>query len=411
MLPWLNRDGKLILLAKSTRTLSYGFLAVIFGVYLNQLGLDAASIGFAVTLILLLTALLTVIVSLTANRIGRRRTLLSLGLMLVASAVVFLASPNPVAVVIASIVGSVAVGAGETGPFLSIEQAVLPVCCDNRRRNLLFSLYNLAGYSAASLGALLAGLVPSFEAILGEIDAYKPLFVFYLMMGIVNAFAYSRMSSGVETKQVPVEFRPKISGRSRSIIARLSMLFAFDSFGGGFIAQSILAYWFYLRFGASLAELGMIFFGTQIITAISFLAAAKIAAKIGLLNTMVFTHLPSNLLLIAVAFAPTLPLAGLLLLARHSLSQMDVPTRQSYIVAVVDEADRPTAAGMTNVSRTLAQTMSPTFAGYLIQYVAQGLPIVLGGVFKIIYDLLLYLNFRGIRPPEELGQPPSADAS
>lgn len=322
--------------------------------------------------------------------------------MLIASAAIFLAIPDPLAVVVAAIVGGVAVAAGETGPFVSIEQAALPSCCQERYRNQLFSMYNVAGYAGASSGALLAGLPQFFESALGMIRAYAPLFLIYALTGLLSVVSYSRLSNKIEVRPGPSSASGKIARNSRSLIAKLSVLFALDSFGGGFIAQSFLSYWFYLRFGASLTQLGVIFFGTQLVTAISFIAAAKIAARIGLLNTMVFTHLPSNLLLITLAFAPSLEWAALLLLSRHSLSQMDVPTRQSYVVAVVAEPERAVAAGMTNTSRTLAQSFGPSIAGFLIQYAAMGFPLILGGGVKVVYDLLLYFNFRRIKPPEEI---------
>lgn len=401
MLEWLSLDGKLIFLAKTARTFGYGFIAIIFPVYLSDLGLAASLIGVAVTATLIFTAILTVTVSLFADATGRKKTLLLLTGMHVTSAAIFLFFPHPIVAVLAAIIGNISVTAGETGSFLSIEQAILPDCCENRKRNYTFSLYNIAGYGAFSLGSLLAGLPALLQSYLGRIDAYKPLFGIYLATGAISALCYGSLSRRSEVKEKGPSVKFKISEPSRPLVTKLSLLFAMDALGGGFIVQSILAYWFYAKFQANLSELGIIFFLTQITTAISFLMAAKIASRIGLLNTMVFTHLPSNILLIAVAFAPTLYSAVTLLLARHSLSQMDVPTRQSYIVAVIDPGDRTAAAGITNVSRTIAQSISPSLSGHFIQYAAFGLPFVMGGGLKIVYDILLYLNFRRLRPPEE----------
>ncbi len=401
MLDWLSTDGKLILLAKSARTFSFGFIAIIFTVYLSQLGLSPSLVGFAVTITLFSSAAITLLISLGSGRLGQRWILLILSLMLTASAALLISFQNAIVVVIAAIIGNVSVSAGETGPFLSVEQALLPGCADYTRRNYLFSLYNLIGYTTASLGALVAGVPQLFEENLGTIVSYQPLFLIYLATAIINIVAYSRFSPRPQTLEYDLAAPNTISDRSRSIITKLSLLFALDSFGGGFFVQTILSYWFYTRFGASLSELGIVFFATQVVTALSFLASAKIASRIGLINTMVFTHLPSNIIIMAIPFAPNFPVAALLLVGRHLLSQMDVPARQSYVVAVVDESDRTRAAGITNVSRTLAQAVSPSIAGYAIQVAAAGVPFILGGGLKIIYDLLLFFGFRRIRPPEE----------
>ena len=298
---------------------------------------------------------------------------------------------------IAGIVGNMTVGAGEVGPFLSLEQAILPQTSDARHRTLTFSIYNLAGYGSSSIGALLSG---SVQYLGSGPAAYRPLFAAYLVSGLAGSLLYSRLSKGVElwseTKKHSV-----LSEKSKPIVRRLAGLFAIDAFGGGLIGQSILAYYFYLRFGLSSSSLGLVFSGTQIITAFSFLAAERIARRLGLLNTMVFTHIPSNMFLAAVPFAPTAIGAVLLLFCRQSLSQMDVPTRQSYVMAVVDESDRTPAAGLTNVSRSISQSPSPFIAGFAMAITWVGTPLFAAGTLKIVYDLLIYRSFRHVKPPEE----------
>ncbi len=294
--------------------------------------------------------------------------------------------------VLAGIVGNMTVGAGEVGPFLPLEQAILPRTCRSDRRTLSFSVYNLVGYGASSAGALLAGL-PRYIG-------YSPLFLGYMVSGLLGAFLYSSLSGDVEPEPGPAG-RSVLSPQGRPIVAKLSALFAVDSFGGGFIGQSILAYYFYLRFGLDLATLGAIFFATQLVTALSFLLAERIARRIGLLRTMVFTHVPSNVLLIGVAFAPTPLIAVFLLLGRQSLSQMDVPTRQSYVMSIVDEQDRTAAAGLTSTTRTVSSSISPSLAGYALANVWLGTPLVAAGALKLAYDLLIYGTFRKLRPPEE----------
>lgn len=397
---WLSIDGKLIMLEKCVRTVPYGFLGVLFAVYLSQLGFDAFLIGVVLTVTVFTSAFYTFAVSFIADRYGRKRTLIFFALMdFVAGTLLFVSTAwwTPV---LAGIVGNMTVGAGEVGPFLSLEQAILPKTCDSKHRTLTFSIYNLAGYASSSVGALLAAL-PQY---LGSGPAaYRPLFLAYLASGLVGGILYSRMSKNVEAVfNSTGQKRPILSEKSKPIVRKLSALFAIDSFGGGFIGQSIISYYFYERFALQLSSLGLIFSATQIVTAASFLAAERIARKIGLLNTMVFSHIPSNLFLTSIAFAPTPLGAVFLLLCRHSLSQMDVPTRQSYVMAVVDEADRTPAAGFTNVTRSVAQSASPSLAGYAMANIWIGTPFLAAGTFKLAYDFIVYGSFRRIKPPEEM---------
>ncbi len=389
---WIDRDGKLIFLEKSIRTVPYGFLGVIFGVYLAQLGFSPVAIGIVLTATVLSSALYTFAISFLADRIGRRKTLAFFALADVAAGALLFGSRDWWAPVLAGIVGNMTVGAGEVGPFLSLETAILPRTSRADRRTLAFSVYNVVGYGASSAGALLAGL-PNYIG-------YSPLFLVYMISGLLGAVFYSQLSTHVEPDMGAR--RSALSARGRPIVAKLSALFAVDSFGGGFIGQSLLSYYFYLRFGLDLSTLGTIFFATQLVTALSFLLAERIARKVGLLRTMVFTHVPSNVLLIAVAFAPTATSAVVLLLGRQSLSQMDVPTRQSYVMSIVDEQDRTAAAGLTSATRTVASSISPSLAGYALANLWLGTPLVAAGFLKLVYDLLIYGSFRKVRPPEEL---------
>lgn len=393
---WMSNDGKLILTEKTVRTIPYGFLGVAFSVYLSQLGFGPFQIGVVLTLTILSSALYTFTISFIADRIGRRRTLVFFALTdFVAGSLLFL-STSWWAPVSAGIVGNMTVGSGEVGPFLSIEQAMLPQTSDSKHRTLTFSIYNLVGYAASSVGAILAG-IPDY---LGSGPAsYRPLFFAYLVSGLVGSYLYTKLSKHVETQAQTT--RQILSEKSKPIVRKLSALFSLDAFGGGFIGVTILSYYFYERYALQLTSLGLIFSATQIVTAISFLAAERIARRIGLLRTMVFSHLPSNLFLSAIPFAPSAIWAVALLLCRHSLSQMDVPTRQSYTMAVVEEQDRTAAAGFTNVSRTVASSVSPSLAGYAIANLWIGSPILAAGSLKIAYDLLLYGVFRKTKPPEE----------
>src|SRR5437667_6875961 len=394
---WINRDGKLIFLEKTIRTVPYGFLGVIFGVYLGQLGFTPVAIGIVLTATVLSSGLYTFVISFLEDRIGRRKTLVFFALTdFVAGALLFL-STDWWAPVLAGIVGNMTVGAGEVGPFLSLEQAIVPRASRSDHRTLSFSVYNLVGYGASAAGALLAGL-PRYIG-------YSPLFLGYMLSGLLGAVLYSSLSGDVEPGSGAAR-RSVLSSRGRPIVAKLSALFAVDSFGGGFIGQSILAYSFYVRLGLELATLGAIFFAAQLVTALSFLLAERIARRIGLLRTMVFTHVPSNVLLIGVALAPTALTAVFLLLCRQSLSQMDVPTRQSYVMSIVDESDRTAAAGLTSTTRTVSSSISPSLAGYALANLWLGVPLVAAGILKLAYDALIYKEFRQVRPPEERGVDP-----
>ena len=366
-----------------------------FSLYLKFLGFDYVQIGIVLTLTILSSALYTFVISFVADRIGRRKTLVFFALTdFVAGALLF-SSTAWWAPVLAGVVGNMTVGAGEVGPFLSLEQAMLPRTCASDRRTFAFSVYNFVGYGASAVGAGLAGLasVPSP-------DQLRPFFLGYLASGLIGALLYSRLSKKVETEAVPAK-RAVLSPKSRPIVYRLSALFAIDSFGGGFIGGNILSLYFAERFGLDLASLGLIFLTTQVVTALSFFLAARIARRIGLLRTMVFSHVPSNVFLIGVAFAPTAASAVALLLCRQSLSQMDVPTRQSYVMAIVDEADRTPAAGFTSTTRTVTSSISPSIAGYALENLWAGIPLVAAGMLKLLYDGLIYMSFRSVHPPEE----------
>ena len=389
---WIDRDGKIILLEKTVRTAPYGFLGVLYGVYLDQLGFSPIAVGVVLTLTVLTSALYTFVISFVADSIGRRRTLVFFALTDAAAGALLFVSTDWWAPVLAGIVGNMTVGAGEVGPFLSLEQSMLPKTTPSNRRTLAFSVYNLVGYGASSVGALLAGL-PQYIG-------FRPLFLAYLVSGLLGALIFSRLSGLVEADGGRAR-RVALSPPARPIVFKLSALFAVDAFGGGFIGQSILSYYFHLRFGLDLSALGAIFAASQIVTALSFLLAERIARRIGLLRTMVFSHVPSNIFLLSVAFAPTVLIAVLLLLSRQSLSQMDVPTRQSYVMAIVGESDRTAAAGLTNTTRTVTSSISPSLAGYALANTWIGTPLVAAGTLKLVYDAAMYRSFRRVRPPEE----------
>lgn len=402
-LDWLSRDGKLLLTARILRTFGYGFLSVVIAIYLRFLGFNDIQIGLLLGSTLVNSVIFTIFASFYADRIGRRRFLVIYASLMSISGLIFTFSDNYFLLIIAALIGTINVTGSETGTFLTIEQAILPQTIrDKKKMNTIFALYNMVGTFAMSAGIILSGL-PSLlqEQYFGtsHVESFKILFILYSLLGLVVMIVYLMISKNIEIKPgIKKSLTETLSPRSKKIVGKLSALFAVDSFAGGFVIQSVVSLWFFTKFGADLTTLSYIFSAAGILTALSYIAAAKIADKIGLVNTMVFTHIPSNVLLIIVAFAPTLQLAIILYLIRMGLSQMDVPTRQSYIVAIVEEDERTAASGLTNVSRNIAQTVSPSVIGYIFQsFLALSGPFVLGGAIKIIYDLALYFNFRNIK--------------
>ncbi|HUX87634.1 MAG TPA: MFS transporter, partial [Chloroflexota bacterium] len=342
-----------------------------------------------------------------ADRLGRRRMLILGGLLLAVTGLAFALSGNLLLLTIAAIFGTLSPGGGEVGPSQPIELAALPQTIPDRYRTNTFAWYNLVGSLASATGALTAGLLAQTLQSYGTtpVTSYHDVLALYGTLGFVLALLFSRLSAAVEVAAVaaPDSTKGRRLGlhRSQSIIFKLAGLFMVDSFAGGLVVQSFVAYWFLLRFGVAPVGLGAIFFGTNLLAGLSALAAARVAGKIGLVNTMVFTHLPSNVFLILVPLMPNLPLAIALLLARNSISQMDVPTRQSYVVAVVDPDERSAASGITSIARTLASAAGPVVTGTLFSAALLSVPFFLAGGLKIVYDLTLWRSFRSVRPPEE----------
>ncbi|OLC15022.1 MAG: hypothetical protein AUH29_09105 [Candidatus Rokubacteria bacterium 13_1_40CM_69_27] len=373
--------------AKTARTFCYGFLGIVLPVYLGELGVGPLGVGTAVTLTLAASAALTWMVRRPAERYGARVALLGLVVLTALSALMLLVSRSPWVVVAAAMLGNVAVGAGETGPFLTVEQVVVARAVTGARRTTILSLYNLLGYGAAALGA----------AAVRGVAGYDALFLLFLAGAAVQAIAYRFLPSRPRAEAA----RPRGPLTSTPLIRRMAALFALDSFAGGFVLQSLVAYFLHVRFGLDLAALGLIFFVAQLLTAASLLLAARCAARFGLLATMVVSHLASNVFLIAIAAAPSGAVAVALLLLRQLLSQMDVPTRQAYVMAVVEDHEREAAASTTNLARTLAQAITPALTGWTMQALALAAPFVLGGGLKIVYDVLLYFTFRDVKLKSE----------
>ena len=402
-----SRDIFFLFVSRILRMFSYGFLALVLVLYLSAEGLSGRAIGVLFAATLLGDAAITLFLSTRADCWGRRKTLRAGAVLILFGGLAFAFTRRFDVLFIAAIVGVISPSGYEVGPFKAVEQAALAQIIEARRRTHLFAWYNIAGTLATGLGSMYGGLLVRMLSKMGipDIEAYRVLILIYAASGIV-LWLFSLFLS------VNVEVRPDEKNKnadklqawhglhtSRRIIGKLSALFALDAFAGGFVVQSFLSYWFLKKFGADVTTLGAIFLGANILSAASNLLAPWLASRIGLVNTMVFTHLPSNVLLMLVPLMPSLPWAVGLLLIRFSISQMDVPTRQAYVMAVVQPDERSAAAGITAVARTMGLGCAPLFAGFLFANVAwMSWPLYLAGGMKIVYDLLLYQNFRALKP-------------
>jgi MFS family permease len=407
-----DRDVVLLFATRVLRMFGYGFLAVVLVLYLDAIGLSGGEVGLLLGLTLLGDAAVSLWLTTHADRLGRRRVLAAGAILMLAAGLVFAATPVFVVLLAAATLGVVSPSGNEVGPFLAVEQAALTGLVPDRRRTSLFARYQLAGSLATAAGTLAAGalVAAAISAGTGAADAYRLVILGYAVIGLGLAGLVSRVSSRVEVPPAEIAdatIRDRLGlHRSRPVVLRLSALFALDAFAGGFVVLSFVAFWFNAQFGVDAFALGLLLSAANLLAGFSALAAGRLAARYGLVRTMVFTHLPSNVLLMLVPLMPTLPLAAGVLLARFAISQMDVPTRQSYTMAIVAPDERSAAAGVTGIARSLGVAAAPLFAGPLYASAAlAGVPFLVAGGLKIVYDLLLYRSFRALRPPEEREAP------
>jgi MFS family permease len=367
--------------------------------YLLALGFTPLAVGVLATVSLSGSACLTIGAGLLGARYGHRRLLLIAAGLMMASGLAFAGSRDYAVLLVIAFAGTINPSAGNVSVFVPLEHAALSHETGDQDRTRMFARYSLAGALAAAMGALIAG-APALVTPFGpdRLGAMRGMFVLYALLGVAAHFLYTRLPQ----RQIPTGAAPRAAlGPSRAIVISLAALFSLDAFAGGFVVQSLLALWLFQRFHLSLAAAGVFFFCTSLLAALSYPVAARLSRRFGLVNTMVFTHIPSSVALILAALAPTLELALTLLLVRAALSQMDVPTRSSYVMAVVSEAERPAAASFTSVPRSLASAASPAMAGALFAASAFAWPLLICGALKIVYDLLLLAQFRHLKPPEE----------
>jgi predicted MFS family arabinose efflux permease len=398
-----------MLAIQAIRALVYGFGSVVIGAALAQAGYSAARVGLVFTCMLAGFAVTSIAVGTRGDRVGRRRLYRSLLLFMGVAGTVFALTNWLPALLLAALSGTLSVEANESGPITSLEQAMIPHAAEApAERNRAFARYNAVAYLAGSLGALAAGGPDFFRRFFPALPASQRFLLVFPVAAIACGVLASRLSPRVEAgEELRTERRFPIV-RSKGTVARLAGLFALDSFGGGFVVSAFIVFWFARKFGASTETMGLVFFVAGLLQAASSIAAGWLANRIGLLNTMVFTHLPSNVLLILIPFMPSLTSAIAMLLARYAISQMDVPARQAYVVALVDPGERTAAAAYTNTARYVVRPAGPALGGYLMQTVSLSAPFVAAGSLKIVYDLLLLASFRKVRLPES---DPSAAAT
>jgi MFS family permease len=395
-----STDALRVFAARGVRAFGDGFVALLLPIYLVELGFSALAVGAIVTTTLIGTALLTLWVGWIANRHSRRLLLLAAAVLMAATGAGFATITNFWPLLVIAFVGTMNPTSGDASIFVPLEQTVLSQTVEPRQRTALFARYSLIGSGATALGVLAAALPDFVSAWTGctRPAAIQLMFALYAVLGLLALLLYRPLSPAIEI----AEEAPKAPlQQSRMLVYGMAALFGMDSFGTGFLVQSLLALWLYQAFQVSVSTAATILFWSSLCSAVSYLVAVPIAARIGLINTMVFTHLPSNVLLILIPFAPDLTTAIGLLLARSALSQMDVPTRTSYVMAVVTPAERPAAASVTAVPKTFAWAAGSMISGWLLTLSSFGWPLVIGGLIKAVYDILLLLKFQKVRPPEE----------
>jgi MFS family permease len=391
-------DVRRVLWARSLRAFGDGYVAILLPLHLSRLGYDAFAVGLISTATLLGSALLTLGVGLVGHWISRRRALLAAALVMAATGAGFAGITDFWPLLVIAFVGTLNPSGGDVSIFLPLEHTVLAHVVPDEDRTAIFARYSFVGAFFGALGALSVGAVDWLAFVIAPPTILTMLFGLYGVLGLLTFLLYRGLSPKAEaaTERLPAPLGP-----SRGTVYRLAALFSVDAFGGGLVVNALLALWLSERFGISIATVGSIFFVTSLCAAVSYFAAVPLARRFGLVNTMVFTHLPSNLFLILTAFAPTVGMAFGLLIARSLLSQMDVPTRSSYVMAVVRPEERPAAASVTAVPRSLASSLAPLLSGWLLTLTPFGWPLVLAGTMKAAYDLALLKQFSRIKPPEE----------
>lgn len=399
---WLSKDGKILFAVRPLQSFSSGFVSVFFAVYLSLIGLPLWQIGLVLTGGLLSSTIFNLVAGFLADRIGRRRMLIFFGMIALSSGAIFSAVSNLVFLIPVAVISSLGYGGG-FGPINMIERVILAQCCPDPMRTRMYAIRSTLSSIAMSAGSLFTGMIVLLQSWLSftELNAYKAMFGVYAILNLLTIILYSQISEKSEIEVARIEDVPRLTSETRRNILKLSFLFSIDAFGGGLITSSLVSYWFFKRFGLEMDVVGLIFSVSSLLSAASFMLAARISERIGLINTMVYSHLPANMMTMSIPFMPTLASSTLLYFIRAILGQMDVPTRQSYVMAIVKPEERSRVGGLINLPRSLTLAISPSLAGFLMQFVGMSLPFLIAGGLKATYDLALYYTFRDVKPPEE----------
>jgi len=402
----LRRDGRVLVATRGIRGFVDGAVSVALAGYLTLLGWSAAKIGVLVTGMLLGSAAVTLLVGLRGHHVARRTIMSAGAVVMVATGAVYTSTTVFAVLLVVGVLGTMNPTSGDVSVFLPMEQSLLPLTVADRERTSMFARYAFVGSLFGALGSLAAGVPEGLadRTTVGSRDALRGLFVMYAVAGVAVLLLYRSLSPAIE----PADAAPAVAlGPSRRIAHRLAFVFSLDAFGGGFVVQSLLALWLFRRFDLSIGAAGALLFWTGVCSAFSAFVSARVARRIGLIRTMVFTHMPANVFLVLAALMPNLPLAVTFLVLRSLLSAMDVPARNSYVMAVVSPPERAAAASVTAVPRSLASALPPLAAGWMLDRSTFGWPLIIAGSLKFAYDALLLVMFRNVRPPEEQ-HPPGA---
>jgi len=402
MLDWLSRDGKLLLAVRPLQTFSSSYVSIFFAVYMSLVGIPLWMIGVILTAGQLFSTLFNTVAGFMADRIGRKKMLIFFGLLVAFSGAIFATVSAPLVLIPVAIVSTMG-SRGGFGAANMLERVILAQSCSEEMRTKMYAVRSTLNSIARSVGLLSAGTVVIFQAWFGisQLASYRLMFGAYALLNLAVAVLYGMLSRDAEVSEVNVR-PPPLSAKTKRNVFRLSLLFSLDSLGSGFIPSSLVSYWFFDRFGLGMDTIALIFSGSSLLAAVSFMLAARIAERIGLINTMVYSHLPSNLMTMSIPFMPNLAMSSAVYMGRSLLSQMDVPTRQSYVMAIVEPEERSRVAALINLPRSLTSAIGPTITGFVMQFLGPSLPFLLAGGVKAIYDIALYFNFKDIKPPEEL---------
>ena len=402
MLDWLSRDGKLLLAVRPLQTFSSSYVSIFFAVYMSLVGVPLWMIGVILTAGQLFSTLFNTVAGFMADRIGRKKMLVFFGLLVAFSGFIFATVSVPLILIPVAIVSTMG-SRGGFGAANMLERVILAQSCSEEMRTKMYAVRSTLNSIARSVGLLSAGSVVVFQTWfnISQLASYRLMFGAYALLNLAVAVLYGLLSRDAEVSEVNVK-PPPLSAKTKRNVFRLSLLFSIDSLGSGFIPSSLVSYWFFDRFGLGMDTIALIFSGSSLLAAVSFMLAARIAERIGLINTMVYSHLPSNLMTMSIPFMPNLATSSAVYMGRSLLSQMDVPTRQSYVMAIVEPEERSRVAGLINLPRSLTSAIGPTISGFVMQFLGPSLPFLLAGGVKAFYDIALYFNFKDVKPPEEL---------